>query len=318
MSKKVELRASTFREKAREAIKGKGKTVFYVGFIYLFFVMIIPTIFDLIFSGQEKLNLATNNLLNENVIERVKEKGLNSEIVSELQNGMGGNIASLIFTILTVGAFIIGVSIFSLAILRKKEDAKIGLLFSGFDIFFKSIRAYVLYSIFVFLHTLPFILAAVLIITIAILATSLSILFILTPILFMLAVVFGVIAMFKYSMAFLIIADDTSISASQALKKSKDIMKGNKGKLFFLQLSFIGWGLLAILITIIISVAMSFVVAAAFYFSELAALIAISILSSIIFAAVFAILVMYMQIATAAFYEEIISDDPKKIEKKDE
>jgi uncharacterized membrane protein len=42
------------------------------------------------------------------------------------------------------------------------------------------------------------------------------------------------------------LADDENISASDALKKSKEMMDGNKMKLFLLSLSFIGWALLSI------------------------------------------------------------------------
>ena len=50
-----------------------------------------------------------------------------------------------------------------------------------------------------------------------------------------------------YSMTFFIIADEPEISAWDAMKKSKAMMEGNKGQLFLLSLSFIGWALLAIL-----------------------------------------------------------------------
>ena len=41
--------------------------------------------------------------------------------------------------------------------------------------------------------------------------------------------------------------DDKQISAADAMKKSVQMMKGHKMELFWLLLSFIGWGILCIL-----------------------------------------------------------------------
>ena len=57
----------------------------------------------------------------------------------------------------------------------------------------------------------------------------------------------GIIAGISYSMAPFILAEHPEIKASDALKMSKDMMKGHKGDYFILQLSFIGWFLLCLL-----------------------------------------------------------------------
>lgn len=56
----------------------------------------------------------------------------------------------------------------------------------------------------------------------------------------------GIIASFSYVMAPYILAEHPEMSASDALKLSKDMMRGNKGKFFCLQFSFIGWILLSV------------------------------------------------------------------------
>lgn len=56
----------------------------------------------------------------------------------------------------------------------------------------------------------------------------------------------GIIAALGYAMAPYIIAEHPEIKASEAIKISKDMMRGNKGKLFLLDLSFIGWGILCV------------------------------------------------------------------------
>ena len=104
---------------------------------------------------------------------------------------------------------------FTLAISRKKRP-EVGQLFSGFDRFGTHLVAYLLQTIFVALWTL-------------------------------LLIIPGIIAALSYSMTYFIIAEDSSISASEAIAKSKKMMKGNKWKLVCLGFRFIGWFLLVML-----------------------------------------------------------------------
>ena len=55
------------------------------------------------------------------------------------------------------------------------------------------------------------------------------------------------IAIFRYSMTFYIIADNPSISGSEAIKKSKEMMKGHKWELFVLLFSFFWWYVLGVI-----------------------------------------------------------------------
>ncbi len=57
----------------------------------------------------------------------------------------------------------------------------------------------------------------------------------------------GIIAGYRYSMAFYILADNDNISALDALNASKEMMRGHKWQLFKLHLSFIGWIILCII-----------------------------------------------------------------------
>jgi len=63
----------------------------------------------------------------------------------------------------------------------------------------------------------------------------------------LLLIIPGIIAALSYSQAFFILADNPSLSASEVLSKSKEIMDGHKLKLFFLGFNFIGWSFLCIL-----------------------------------------------------------------------
>ena len=57
----------------------------------------------------------------------------------------------------------------------------------------------------------------------------------------------GIIKTYEYSIIPYILADDPEISSKDAFKKAKEMMKGNKWRLFKLEFSFIGWFLLCVL-----------------------------------------------------------------------
>ena len=107
-----------------------------------------------------------------------------------------------------------GLAIFFLAISRKQE-AKIDQLFQGFNNFGKFLGAYWLMILFIFLWSL-------------------------------LLFIPGIIAAYGYSLIFFILADEPSIGISEALKKSKAMMMGNKWKYFCLSLRFFGWLILSV------------------------------------------------------------------------
>ena len=57
----------------------------------------------------------------------------------------------------------------------------------------------------------------------------------------------GIIKTYEYAIIPYILADDAEISSKDAFKKAKQMMKGNKWRLFKLEFSFIGWFLLCVL-----------------------------------------------------------------------
>lgn len=64
---------------------------------------------------------------------------------------------------------------------------------------------------------------------------------------FLLLIIPGFIKMYSYSMTPYILVDHPELSANQAINLSIRMMKGHKFDLFFLHLSFIGWGILSVL-----------------------------------------------------------------------
>lgn len=63
----------------------------------------------------------------------------------------------------------------------------------------------------------------------------------------LLLVIPGIIAAISYTMAYFIMNDNPGMSSTEALRASKELMRGNKGKYFVFVLSFIGWAILGAL-----------------------------------------------------------------------
>lgn len=127
------------------------------------------------------------------------------------------NLFANLVEMLVSGAFMVGFAGFFLGI-AQEGAARLELLFIGFQRFWKSFGTYFFYTLFIVLWTLLFIIP-------------------------------GIIATFRYAMAFFIIADDADCGPLEAISRSKEMMKGNKWKLFCLHWRFVGWALLAVFFT---------------------------------------------------------------------
>lgn len=114
-------------------------------------------------------------------------------------------IGSLILS----GPLILGLSDLLIR-MRRNETWSFGALFDGFNNFGTVFALHFLNSLFIALWSL-------------------------------LLVVPGIIKALSYSMSMFILRDNPTISQSEARMRSIEMMNGNKGRLFCLQLSFIGW-----------------------------------------------------------------------------
>ena len=63
----------------------------------------------------------------------------------------------------------------------------------------------------------------------------------------LLLIIPGIVKSYSYAMTFYILADNPDMSPTEAIDKSKEMMKGNKWRLFCLDFSFFGWYLLSFL-----------------------------------------------------------------------
>jgi len=124
-------------------------------------------------------------------------------------------VAGVVITVLVTGPFTFSfVYICEKVKNENKPDAKD--LFFGFNRFSQSFVVCFLKNIFIFLWSL-------------------------------LLIVPGIIKSYSYAMTAFIAYDDPTILSNEAITKSREMMEGNKWKLFCLEISYIGWLLLSIL-----------------------------------------------------------------------
>lgn len=57
--------------------------------------------------------------------------------------------------------------------------------------------------------------------------------------------VYNITKSYYYQIAYFIAVDNADLTAKEAVEKSQELMAGNRAKLFWLELSFIGWAILA-------------------------------------------------------------------------
>ncbi|HBE76906.1 MAG TPA: hypothetical protein DDW65_03875 [Firmicutes bacterium] len=152
--------------------------------------------------------------------EKLKGKWLYAVLVCFIATIISGLLCwipfiGFIYTLIISGPIALGLATFFLN-LRRDQNPLIENLFDGFKSFSPALILQLWITLFTFLWTL-------------------------------LLVIPGIIATLRYSLSFYILRDHPELKPKEALERSKQIMKGRKGKLFLLGLSFIGWGLLAVL-----------------------------------------------------------------------
>ncbi len=89
-------------------------------------------------------------------------------------------------------------------------------VFDGFKKFGRNLEAFLLYSLLVFAWSLLFIIP-------------------------------GIIAAYRYSLTFFLLKEREDLTVWECFKKSHEMMRGHKWKLFCLQFSYIGWNILVAL-----------------------------------------------------------------------
>jgi len=135
---------------------------------------------------------------------------------SVLASFLGGIIATIL-PFITTGPAMVGMAkYYTVQSNEKRND--LNLILGGFtENLGKNILTYILESIFLALWTMLFIIP-------------------------------GIIKTFSYAMVPYILMDNSDLTPTQVIDRSRELMNGYKWKLFKLQLSFIGWFLLGALL----------------------------------------------------------------------
>ena len=206
--------AEDFRSIARNALNGKWKIAVLVGLV----ATLLGAVEDM--RPEVKINIdassadASFEFAGQTIFST--GGGLNSDIGAFLVGS---------FTYIMIAALIMGAVYFILGSIIKVGYAKFNLnlvdrlegsfenLFAYFSDWKTTAAARFLQSIYILLWSLLFIIP-------------------------------GIIASYSYAMTEYILAENPELSASEAISRSKQMMDGNKWRLFCLQFSFIGWSIL--------------------------------------------------------------------------
>lgn len=208
--------AADFRRIAREALRGRWGIAVIAG--------LIASLLGAIGSSGPELNIEVNE---GQFTAGLSVAGQDIITTDGIHWGLfaGMTVYILIFAIVMgIILFILGSVIevgyckFNLDLVDLRKEAEIGTMFGYFNFWKTTAVARLLQTLYVLLWSLLFIIP-------------------------------GIIAAYSYSMTGYILADHPDMTADEAIARSKQMMDGNRWRLFCLQISFIGWSLLSSLLT---------------------------------------------------------------------
>ena len=126
------------------------------------------------------------------------------------------SLALSIAVILFSGALALGHCKYYIDLVAENRQGEVSVIFSRFDIFLKAMGLNLFMALFIWLWSLLFIVP-------------------------------GIIAAYRYRLAPYLMAENPNLGIREAVNMSKELMAGHKWRLFCLNLSFIGWGILSAL-----------------------------------------------------------------------
>ena len=210
--------ASDFRSIARNALKGKWGIAVIAG--------LIASLLGAIGSSGPELNLELNEG-NFNASLQI----LGQDVISTNGGAEFWTIFAGIATYIAIFAVITGIALFilgsivevgymkfNLDLVDRQKEAEIGTMFGYFQFWKSAAFARLLKGVYILLWSLLFIIP-------------------------------GIIAAYSYAMTSYILAENPELTASEAIERSKQMMSGNRWRLFCVQISFIGWEILSTLLT---------------------------------------------------------------------
>lgn len=210
--------AADFRRIARDVLSGRWTVAVIAGFLASLLGAIASNgpefQFDISDSGANiGFEFAGQQIF-------TSDAGWNTQLFDFLSRG--AVIIVLASLVMAVAYFILGSVIeigyarFNLDVVDRQKEPEIGTMFGFFHHWKTTATARLLRGLYVLLWSLLFIIP-------------------------------GIIAGYSYAMTEYILAEHPELTAGEAIARSKEMMEGNRFRLFCLQLSFIGWDLLCAL-----------------------------------------------------------------------
>lgn len=208
--------ASDFRTIARDALKGRWGIAVIAGLIASLLGAIAS-------NGPEvKLNISDNGA-------NINFSFANQQIYSSSEGWMpelnafivGGALYIIVAALVMAAVFFVlgsvislGYSKFNLDLVDRRKNPELNTLFGYFNHWKNAAIANLLQTVYVFLWSLLFVIP-------------------------------GIIASYSYAMTPYILAEHPEMAPRAAIDRSKEMMEGNRWRLFCLQFSFIGWDILS-------------------------------------------------------------------------
>lgn len=212
-----DLRAADFRRRAREVLAGKWTTAVLAGLAALLLGATDSGGPELNFTVQEEQVRLSLELAGRTIF---STGGHITSDTGALLSGMAGYFTAAALVMLAINLLLgsvvgLGYARFNLMLLDG-EQPDIGILFGYLPHWVTALCARLWQLLYVFLWTLLFVIP-------------------------------GIVAGYSYAMTNYILAEHPDMAPRAAISLSKEMMRGNRWRLFCLHLSFIGWTILAAL-----------------------------------------------------------------------
>ena len=210
--------ASDFRQIARDALRGRWGMAVIAGLIASLLGGIATNGPELEFNFSDNGANIDFSLANQQIYS--SSEGWVPEFHGLLLGGAAYII--LVAIVMAVAFFILGSIIevgyarFNLDLVDRRKEAELGTLFAFFPHWKTTAMTNFIKGVYILLWSL-------------------------------LLIIPGIIASYSYAMTGYILADHPELTPDEAIARSKEMMEGNRWRLFCLQFSFIGWGILAAL-----------------------------------------------------------------------
>lgn len=215
---------STIRYLARQALKDRWVMASVAVLIFSACIEVPPMFINVIFDTSSNLNqlMSGQMQVGDGLMGAMEEIMKTTGYISP---------SSFIYTLLVSGPFTFGITLYFINMVRRNQ-VDYGQIFGGFSYFGRTLGLSVLLSLISLAFAIPFFV----LFFIGMITLNLPLL-----ILSILSLLLLLIPAIMFSMCYFLMVDNVQIGVVGAIGVSWNLMRGNGGKFFLLNLSFIGW-----------------------------------------------------------------------------